>query len=82
MAAAAGQHPIQGCAGAVDDALDVDVEDPVGQRLRYLVDTGDRHDPGVVHQNIDRADLGLDAVAEGVKRRPVGDVEGQCQERV
>jgi hypothetical protein len=42
----------------------------------------DGHDPGVVDEDVDRADCGLDVVDELLERGPVGDVELEALSRL
>ena len=65
---------------AVDDAEQVDLDLPARHFLRLLVEAPDPHDPGVVHEHVERAlkvTFGRgDELGEGVA---VGDVELEAE---
>ena len=49
---------------------------------RLLLERRDRHDPGVVDDDVDRAEPALDVVQERAEAREVGDVERQPDDGV
>ena len=67
---------------AVDDRAQVDLELARDARLRLLLERRDRHDPGVVDDDVDRPQPALDVVEEGAEAGEVGHVERQADDRV
>ncbi len=72
-----GSHPRQRNLHAEDHAEDVDVEDPLSGRVVLVDERADRHDPGVVDQDVHRTELLFGCVQELGERGPVGHVERQ-----
>ncbi len=62
---------------AEDHAVEVDVDHPPGGRVVLVDEAPQRHDPGVVDEHVQRAELLFGAVQEGRKGRPVGHVQRQ-----
>ena len=60
VAAVALQHLRKDGLHPVEDAVDVDVDLALGDLVRLLEEEPDGHDPGVVDQGVDGADLLLD----------------------
>ena len=76
VAAAAGEHPRDDLLDAEHHAVDVDVDHPLGGGVVLVPDrVADLHDPRVVDQDVDRAELRLGAVEEVLDRRALGHVE-------
>ena len=65
VAGAARLHAPDGLLGAVDDGVEVELELADRGRVRLLLERADRHDPGVVDDDVDRAELALDPVERG-----------------
>ena len=63
---------------AQDHAVHVDVDDALGGRVALLDEQAERHDPGVVDQDIERPQPLLDLIEERGEALPVGDVERQA----
>src|SRR6478736_438244 len=59
---------------AVEDTVEVDVDDPLPVLERDFIEPLELLQSGCVHQNRHRAELGVDGVEGGVNLRPVGDV--------
>src|SRR5438270_9956555 len=69
------EHPGEGDLHPGHAPHEVDVDHSAGDGMRLVEHGSDRHDPGVVHEHVERADLALDVhdeCGEGVR---VGDVE-------
>ena len=69
VAAAARAHPLDRQLGADDDAVDVDVELALDRVVGLVDERRHRHDPGVVDDDVDRAELALGLVEEAWRRR-------------
>jgi hypothetical protein len=50
-----------------------------GGRVGFGDERTDRHDPGVVHQHLERPELALDRIQERLEARGIGDVERQAE---
>ena len=74
VAAPALDHAGRDGLGAEDDAVQVDVDDPPGHLVGLLEHRPERHDAGVVDEDVDRSDRG-DLLQERGPRGRVGDVE-------
>ena len=72
-----GAHPLDRQLGAGDDAVEVDVDLAAHRVLALLDERRHRHDPGVVDDHVERAELALGLVEEGGEGGAVGDVERQ-----
>lgn len=77
MTAPVAQHPGDGLAHPVDDAEHVDRELAGGGGIVLVDERADHHDPGIVHQDVERAEARFDVVEEPGERRRVGDVEAE-----
>ena len=77
VAAGPRAQPFDRQLGADDDAVDVDVELAADRVVRLLDERRHRHDPGVVDDHVDRAELAFGGVEEGGEGTAVGDVERQ-----
>jgi hypothetical protein len=77
VAVAALEHGAGGELGAGDDGAQVDVEDLVDRLLGLLHERGERHDPGVVDQDLDRAER-LGPGQERGEGAAVGDVDHEA----
>jgi hypothetical protein len=75
VAAAPRQHPLERQLRPEDDPVEVDVDHRPRGLVRLLDERADRHDPGVVDDHVDRAELVLGLVEEAAERVTVGDVE-------
>jgi hypothetical protein len=75
VAAAARAHAAHRLLRAVDDGAQVDVQLTVHARLGLLLQRRDGHDPGVVDEDVDRAEAPLDAVEVGGEPGVVRHVE-------
>jgi hypothetical protein len=82
VARAARAHPAHRLLRAVDHRAQVDLQLARDAGLRLLLERRDRHDPGVVDEDVDRAQAALDVVQEGGEAGQVGDVEGEPDDRV
>ena len=78
VARPAGLHPAHGLLGAVDHAVEVDLEDADRGRVVLLVERPDRHDARVVDEHVDRPEPALDLVQEGGEAGAVGHVEREA----
>ncbi len=81
MAATAGDHTRQDELHAVDHTVHIDVEDALGRRVVLVEERPDRHDPGVVDQHVDGAQLRLGVVQEARERLVLGHVQAQGDRR-
>ena len=77
VAATARHEPLEGELRAEDHAVEVDVDHALGGRVGLLDERPDRHDPRVVDQDVERAELALDLVEERREARAIGHVERQ-----
>ena len=77
VAGAARLHAADRLLGAVEDGVEVELELADRGRVRLLLERADRHDAGVVDDDVDRAEAGLDVVERGREGGPVRDVEGE-----
>ena len=82
VAGAARAHAPHRLLRAVDDGVQVDLELAGDARLVLLVERRDHHDPGVVDEDVERAEALLDLVEEGGEAAPVGHVEGEADRAV
>ena len=72
------QEPRQRQLRADDDAVEVDVDHPLRGRIGLVDERADRHDPGVVDEDVERAEPALNLDKEGFEAGAVGDVECQA----
>src|SRR5262249_22894827 len=73
--AIASQQALAGELGADDDAVDVDVELALDRIVGLLGERRYRHDPGVVDDDLERAELALGGVEEAGEGAAIGDVK-------
>jgi hypothetical protein len=77
VAGAARLHPPHRLLRAVDDGVQVDLELARDARVVLLVQRRQRHDPGVVDEDVERPEAALHLVEEGGEAGAVGDVQRQ-----
>src|SRR5205814_3887412 len=75
VAAIARDHLAQRDLAAVDHAVDVDVDLAVRAGVVLVDEAPDRHDAGVVDEDVDGAERALDLVGELLDRLALGHVE-------
>jgi hypothetical protein len=73
--AAARLHPPDRLPGAVDDAVQVDLQLAQREGVVLVLDAGQRHDAGVVDQHVYRPEPLGDLIEERAEPGPVGDVQ-------
>jgi hypothetical protein len=71
MSGSAGDHALYRQLAANDYAVDVDVQNAPGDRVRLVDDPTDRHDAGVADQYVDRAELALDSFTRTSSMSPI-----------
>ncbi len=77
VAAVAGDHPLERELHAQDHAVQVDVDHPPRREVVLVDEAPDLHDPGVVDEHVDRAQLLFGSVEELREGGALGDVEWQ-----
>ncbi len=77
VAAVAGDHLLERDLHAEDHAVEVDVDLALGRQVVLVDEAADLHDPGVVDQHVERAELALGLVEEGREGLALGHVERQ-----
>jgi hypothetical protein len=77
MATVAWDHARQRELGAEDHAVQIDVDHPPRRLIALVDEPPNLHDPGVVHEHVDRAELALGLVQEAGERVAVGHVQRQ-----
>ena len=75
-------HSLGGELGAEDDAEQVDVDRALGDLVGFVEERTCRADPGVVHQDIDGAQLAFDVVEERSERLAIGHVQACVEAEV
>ena len=68
-------HPRQRRLHAEDDSMQVDVDHPLSGRVILFGEAAERHDPGIVDQDVERAEALLHLVEEVLERVAARDVE-------
>ena len=82
MAVAGGDQVGEELLGAVDDAVEVDADDPVEVLVGHLLEVAGHADAGVVDEHVHAAELVGDGGGPLGDGRAVGDVDaGRCAAR-